>query len=366
MEISKQSQTAGEGSTQIQAQYLVNINGIDEKRAREIYREEYAISRQNWTEEANEIADNRVRQFEDRLMPKMLQYDNSLKFFADPAFQYTLRKAQIAAASSERDDDYNLLSELLVNRVEQRFNRERRLGVVKAIEVVDQIDVKALIGLSLVYAFSKYTPVSRKLSDGLKTLDQFYGKIISRMFLPQGYSWMEHLELLMAIRIKDKGLHHFKKSEEYLPKHLSMYLEKGILADSEEYHKLQERFGPVGLNDSCFVPHPLKEGFLYWGTERRVDRIVFVKNVGSATVQEPLNYEQKAVVRDAIAMACKDGSDDLELRNAFLKEWDKYENLAKVRMWWDSLDGSFEITPVGVALSNAYIHGKDPSVPWLY
>ena len=31
MELNKQNQTAGEGSTQIQAQYLVNINGIDEK-----------------------------------------------------------------------------------------------------------------------------------------------------------------------------------------------------------------------------------------------------------------------------------------------------------------------------------------------
>lgn len=366
MELNKQNQTAGDGSTQIQAQYLVNINGIDEKRAREIYREEYAISKQNWTEEASEIADSRVRQFEDRLMPKMIQYDKSLKFFADPAFQFTLRKAQIAAASSEREDDYNLLSELLVNRIEQQFNRERRLGVVKAIEVVDQIDEKALIGLSLVYAFSKYAPVSRRINDGLKALDRFYGAIISKKFLPQGVSWMEHLELLMAIRIKDKGLHHFKKSEEYIPKCFSMYLEKGLQADSEEYHKLQERFEQVGLNDSCFVPHPLKEGFLYWGTEKRVDRIVFVKKMGIATIQEPFNDEQKAVVRGAIALACKDGSDEQELRNAFLKEWDKYEHLAAVRKWWDSLDGSFEITPVGVALSNAYIHGKDPSVPWMY
>ena len=299
-------------------------------------------------------------------MPKMIQYDNSLKFFADPAFQFTLRKAQIAAASSERDDDYNLLSELLVNRIEQRFNRERRLGVVKAIEVVDQIDEIALVGLALVYAFSKYAPVSRRIKDGLKALNRFYGAIISKKFLPQGYSWIEHLELLMAIRIKDKELHHFKKSEEYLPKQFDMYLEQGIKADSEEYHKLQERFGQVGLNDSCFIPHSLKEVFLYWDTEKRVDRIVFVKKMGVATIQVPLNDKQKAVLRDAISLACKDGSDDSELRNAFMKEWNKYEHLAAVRKWWDSLEGSFEITPVGVALSNAYIHGKDPSVPWMY
>ena len=64
------------------------------KRAREIYREEYAISRQNWTEEASEIADSRVRLFEDRLMPKMIQYDNSLKFFWGQNIVFMLRECE--------------------------------------------------------------------------------------------------------------------------------------------------------------------------------------------------------------------------------------------------------------------------------
>ena len=35
-------------------------------------------------------------------------------------------------------------------------------------------------------------------------------------------------------------------------------------------------------------------------------------------------------------------------------------------MWWNNLSGHFTITPVGVALANAYIRGKEPSVPSLY
>ena len=40
--------------------------------------------------------------------------------------------------------------------------------------------------------------------------------------------------------------------------------------------------------------------------------------------------------------------------------------LGSAPMWWNNLSGHFTITPVGVALANAYIRGKDPSVPSLY
>ena len=61
---------------------------------------------QNWTSEAIAIANDRVQQLEDKVLPKLIQHDNSLKCFADPSFQITLRKAQISAASSDRVADY--------------------------------------------------------------------------------------------------------------------------------------------------------------------------------------------------------------------------------------------------------------------
>lgn len=49
---------------------------------------------------------------------------------------------------------------MLLHRVEQDADRERRLGITKAIEIVDQVDDSALVGLSVVYALSKFSPVS--------------------------------------------------------------------------------------------------------------------------------------------------------------------------------------------------------------
>ena len=96
MEINKSEQTAGDNSTQVQAGTVnnyyntTNIVGIDEERARTICKEEYAIAKANWTQEAQGIAQERVIALEDKLIPKMQQHDETLKIFGDPAFQFIL------------------------------------------------------------------------------------------------------------------------------------------------------------------------------------------------------------------------------------------------------------------------------------
>ena len=369
MEENKQKQTAGDNSTQIQAgvvQYITNVTGIDEPRAREICREEYAIARQDMTSEALSIADSRVRVLEDKLMPKMVQYDKSLSFFADPSFQVSLRKAQIAAACSERESDCELLSELLVHRVEQNSNRNRRLGIVKAIEIVDQIEDSALIGLSMVYALSKFTPTSVVMHEGFRVLNQLYGRIMAGRKLPEGVEWEEHLDLLSAVRIQEKDLHHFKKLEEYIPEQLKVYFEEGLHEDSDDFKLLKERFEKALLPINCFIQHPLKPGYMFLATPRDVESVRIIKSFGQSSLQIPLNAEQKSLLRDAMSMACKEGKGNQELVHAFWQEWDKYECLGTIHKWWNTIPMSFSFTPVGVALANAYIHGKDPSIPSLY
>ena len=108
---------------------------------------------------------------EDKLIPKMKQHDETLKIFGDPAFQFVLRKAQISAASSGEERDLDMLSELIVHRAEQNGNRERTLGISKAIEIIDQIPESSLIGLSSFYAINNYVPESFDIHQGLKTLD---------------------------------------------------------------------------------------------------------------------------------------------------------------------------------------------------
>ena len=198
MELNNQSQKAGDNSTQMQANTIVNYisNGIDENRARLICREEFEVARKELTHDALEIATDRVNKLEDRLLPKMQQYDDSYKIFADPSFQMALKKAQLVAAASERENDYDMLAEPLLHRAQEGHDRWKRLGITKAIEIVDQISDEAVVAITVVYALDKYFPISQKLSDALMALDSFYAKMLAGSELPTGDRWLEHLDLL--------------------------------------------------------------------------------------------------------------------------------------------------------------------------
>lgn len=361
----EQLQKAGDNSTQIMVAGNLNT-GISEEQARDICRAECAIALQNWAFQAGAFAEARIKKLEDKVLPKMLSYDKNLSVFGDPGFQILLRKAQIAAATSERENDYEILADLLLHRAEQNQNRERKLGIAKAIEVVDQIDEVALISLSVVYAIAKYTPVSTRLHEGLKDLNDLYGKIIDNNSLPTDSSWMEHLDLLSAIRLSPQGINSFKKMEVYMPEQLKYYFEVGLKKDSDEYRLVIEKFKAVGVPLSCFEPHPLKEGYVHLTTSREVEKNLLLLNTPQGTLQLSLSEQQKEAFEYAnsinFTLNCKDN----EMTESFWKIWEGYPHLKEVRAWWNKLESHFKITPVGEALANAYIRGKEPSIPSMY
>ncbi len=360
-----QEQKAGDNSNQIMVKGDLNI-GITESQARDICKAECAIALQNWAFQAGAFAEKRIQALEDKLLPKILSYDENLSIFGDPGFQILLRKAQIAAASSERENDYEILSDLLLHRAEQNKDRERRLGIAKAIEIVDQIDDTALVALSIVYAIIKYTPVSNQLYEGLRVLDSLYGKIINNHQLPNNSSWQEHLDLLSAIRISPKELHSFKKLEEFMPEKLNHYFVNGIKIDSDEYNDIQEKFLSVGLPFNCVESHPLKDGHLYLTTSKDTKDIYLKRPFPNGYIHVPLTEQQKKVFEYANEICFKINTKDDNMRNKFWEIWEQYPNLKQIKMWWNNLSDHFTITPVGIALANAYIRGKEPSIPSLY
>ena len=401
MEINKSEQNAGDNSMQVQAGTVnnyyntttTNIIGIDEERARNICKEEYAIAKANWTQEAQGIAQERVIALEDKLIPKMKQHDETLKIFGDPAFQFVLRKAQISAASSGEERDLDMLSELIVHRAEQNGNRERTLGIVKSIEIIDQIPESSLIGLSIFYAITTYVPETHDVHQGLRVLDNLYKSILNDVEFPVGKQWIENLDVLSAVRISSSGIQSFKKMEEFLPNELAKYLPIGIEWKSVEYNEILLELGTVGLNDikekievsneqngqntntvnltlPLFKEHPLREGFLLCTCSPEFfaegNTITATVNIGSQELQIPLNQEQFLAFKHLSEITYKDGRNIDSLKTNLIKEWDKFENLRNARIWWNQLPMYFTITPIGVAIANAYIRTKYPTIPSMY
>ena len=169
--INNQSQKSGNDSTNLQVQQMVVNVGIDEKRAREIYQEMNLQLRSDYTQEAFVIANNRVKEFEDRLMPKMAQVDGALGAFADPSFQLLLVNAQKTAAATERPADYDLLSELLIHRFKKGENRIARAGISLAVDIVDKVADDALLGLTVMHAVENFIPLTGDINQGLDVLN---------------------------------------------------------------------------------------------------------------------------------------------------------------------------------------------------
>ena len=119
-----QKQIAGNNSQQQQATTINNYHlGITEERARTIFYELFNTQRKYLTQEAYNTALERISQFEKDLMPKISHIEGALEAFTDPGFQIQLAKAHRAAASSGREEDYKMLSELIKYKIENPHNR---------------------------------------------------------------------------------------------------------------------------------------------------------------------------------------------------------------------------------------------------
>ena len=231
----KQIQKAGENSQQIQAGSIniTNVMGIDEKRAREIFNEMYVIARRDFSKDAYECANARVAQFEESLMPKIMQIDGALEKFADPSFQFLIAEAHKTAAATERIADYDLLSELLVHRIQKgEKNRKVRAGIARAVEIVDQIDDDALCALTVSHTVGSLLPTANSVKEGLDILEDIFSKLIYTE-LPRGREWLDHLEILDAVRLPSFG--NLKKIEVFYPEQLNGYVCVGIAKGTDKY-----------------------------------------------------------------------------------------------------------------------------------
>ena len=256
--MTKQSQKGGDASTNIQAEQMVVQVGIDEKRAREVFQEMNLQLKKDYTQEAFNIANARVSEFENCLMPKIEQVDGALEAFADPSFQLLLVEAQKTAASTERTEDYDLLSELLIHRFEKGENRIARAGISLAVEIVDKVSNEALLGLTTAHAVTSFLPTSGDVHQGLDTLNDLFGKIFYSE-LPTGQDWLDHLDVLNTIRLNSIGS--MKKVQQYYPEVLPGYIDVGIEKESENHAKSIEILSSNNLPRSLLADHILNNDF---------------------------------------------------------------------------------------------------------
>jgi len=364
--ISSQSQKGGDSSTNIQAQQMVVHVGIDEKRAREIYQEMNLQLRSDYSQEALKVANHRVAEFESKLMPKITQVEGALEAFTDPSFQLLLVEAQKSAASTERPADYDLLSELLIHRFQKGENRIARAGISLAVEIVDKVSDDALLGLTVRHALDTFLPLSGDIHSGLDALNDLFEKLLYRD-LPVGQDWLDHLDVLDAVRINGFGT--LKKVEQYYSKKLSGYIDVGIKKNSESHKEAIDILAGHKLSSNILVEHSLNSDYVRLrvfskvGIDQLSVTTPVVKDGGLISVLQDLSREQKQALHSVYELYANDESVRQANVNLFLEEWVKRPCLKVIREWWDNIPIAFTLTSVGKVLAHSNAQRCDKNLP---
>lgn len=364
--MNKQTQKSGDQSTNIQADQMVVNVGIDEKRAREVFQEMNLQLRREYAQEALKIANDRVSLFEDSLMPKMEQVDGALEAFSDPSFQLLLHEAQKTAACTERPADYDLLSELLLHRFKKGDDRVARAGIGYAVDIVDKISDEALLGLTVAHAVSNFSPATGEISQGLDLLDELYGKIIYRE-LPTGQQWLDHLDILNAVRLNTFG--GMKKIAEYYPEKLAGYIDVGIMKDTENHTKAIEILSSNNLPEQILAEHSLNSDYLRIQIPHKAQIESFTlqqtikSNGGVFLVPVKLTETQVAALISIYDLYNQDGGVKQGNIVSFTEEWDSRPHLKTIRKWWDDIPLALSITSAGQVLAHANAQRCDSRLP---
>ena len=359
----KQVQKAGEGSQQFQMVNPTFNVGITEERAREIFTEMNALARQNYTQDAYELAIKRVGMFEELLMNKVQQVDGMLEAFRDPSFQFLLVEAQKRAAASDRDTDLEMLTELLVHRVEKKGDRKIKASISRAVEIVDQIDDDALCGLTLVYAINSWASVSGDISQGLTVMNNLFSSLCYRK-LPTGFEWVYHLDILDAVRSSSVGT--FKKFKDYYPSMFTGYTCAGIQRDSENYSKALDILRKTNLPTDLLVTHELNNGFVRLNVRDRElisDIELFLVSNAQIVSKRKVTTQEVEALNQIWDLYSTDTKIIENVKNAFMEKWNTYETLNLIRTWWEELPHSFTITPIGKALAHANAQRYNNDIP---
>jgi hypothetical protein len=350
------SQKSGENSQQIQAEMVVVNNGISEQRVREIVNEKLTITLQGFTAEAMSTATERNNIFSRKLIDRM-QEEQALSAFSDPAFQMLLLEAQKRAASTEREPDYELLSELMLHRFKKGVNRNVRAGISRAVEIVDQISDEALLGLTLIHAVN-FTPTAGKMSVGLDVLENLFKKLIYAN-LPTGTEWLDHLDILDAARISSIG--GMIKIEEFWFEQFDGYVSKGVEKDSEKYNEILNILQSINLGKDCLTAHEHIENYvkIELFNKNVIKTITILSSASVATPHRSLTDNEIAALEKVYDLCSAKKID----KKILIDEIEKRENLKKLREWWNKLTQSIQITSVGRVLAHSNAQRIDKRLP---
>ncbi|HCG58353.1 MAG TPA: hypothetical protein DEV78_04000 [Clostridiales bacterium] len=345
--------SSGANSNNYQGENLTivhnHITQFDEEKAKQI--SEYSAKQimEEYFSNADELAQKRMNDFENRFIPKLAEIENALEIFNDPAFKLVYRKAQIQAATTTRESDYNILSELLIHRYKKQNNKASCIGINGAVDIVEQISDESLVALTVITTILiGICPITGNITEGLNVMNKLFESLLI-CDLPNNNDWLDQLDILKAIRLN--SFCRLKKLKEFYLQNLDGYFCVGIDKNSENYQKAINLLKPYGL-ENILIDHELIDNHVRLPLTKttEIDKLDKIQSNGTIL---PLSQEEKECLYKVIDFYDKVADKKNIVLNKFYEKLDTFPALKVIHDWWDKIPNGFSITSIGRVLGHA-------------
>lgn len=337
-----QSQKAGSGSqqTQILGDLVIN-QGVTEERAAEIADKRARLVLEEYSREAAPEAFARIKELDQRVV-SILAHEGKLDALREPSYQIALQKAQISAASTEREGDYELLARLLGQRANQA-SRFVRASVDRAVQVVDMIDEAALRGLNMMWVISAFTPGGTSLSQGVQLLEDLLGNFPAHE-LPRGQRWLDHLDIIDLVRVTPGSLTKLKNFVQLYADRWPGFLSVGVEEDVAK--KVYGQSIELGVDVLRLVEHDLKPGYyrLPFHSANQMRNIMRDQKLPEDRIESAIE-----IALSSCNLETKDDTLIPELTELFTAS----AALKEIAEWWDQIPDYPQPTTAGVTVAYA-------------
>ena len=322
----------------------------DEQAAKDIWDRQQAHALAGaYTDKAQATGRQRSQRLGDRVIEQFTRED-LLSVFQEPDFQALLTKAQIGAAQTDEETDYDVLANMLADRARNGNIRSRRIGLDRAIEVADKVDLLALKVLTCLFLYVQIRPIGTSVFGSIAAHDQTYGRVMDGEPFPDGAELMDHLDLLNLGRVNTLGS--YKKFDDYWLPSVSGWYALGVERSDPNLQDAWEGFARRGCDLPADVPlisHELDESRLRLAY---ANPTLFRRHLESLDRFEDRQID--ALLNFAASTWGLHETGHLPYKSALSDHIKQLPTLGPFRAWLEGLSGHLTLTAAGRTLARAY------------
>lgn len=355
MEISSQKQIGGDNSQQFQAGTINIYNGISEERVHEICKHQFYLLSSEFHNIAGQVAKHRIDKFEDIFIPRVMKLEKIEQAFTEPKFQFLLKEAQKSVICNDDNNSYEVLSNLLIDSINNIKQGENNILIKQAIKVVGELDLVSLLFITNLYIIEKISPTSIDYKTGIKNYCTAFEPFI--LTQPVENALLDSLEVLGLIKYE---LFYPKKSfYECFYEYFDGYFKLGIQKSHANYEKALNLLSSINLVDNIFIDNPFYPEYskISLITSRGIKELMVFADEQNNEIRN-IKQDEVKIIKQIYALYNNDEHKKKEMLELIKTEFSKYPIMEKVKSIWDSYTTNCDLSPLGVLIGENNFRNK--------